>query len=121
MNSVPSLDTFIASALLSEVSKNSWVEEPGFDALYVRISRRILEGSTLKKTLDIATVEASCPGEGTFTKLVERLKETYPELPIYVENVLNARFVGLLTRLGFKPHAHLPMSFYYIKEKQHVG
>ena len=89
------LDEFIQS-----LDRNAYVKEPGFESLYVRHAVHLI-GRKLEKTLDIANVTAKHPGKGTFTKLVERLRHDYPGMSIFVESVLNERFVEMLPRLGF--------------------
>jgi hypothetical protein len=65
---------------------NAYVKETGFKELYVRISHRFLEGA-MRKALDIARVAARQKGKGRFTALVNRLREKYPDLCLYVECV----------------------------------
>lgn len=88
---------FIKTNRESRYSRNSWVEEEGFDGLYVRIRYRYINGVKVK-CLDIANVHATVPGKGCFTKLVKRID---PELCIYVENILDTRFEHKLLKLGF--------------------
>jgi hypothetical protein len=107
----PTLDAFIVQAL-SSWPHNAWVREPGFASLYVRISKRTISGET-RTVLDLASMEAKKPGKGNLTKLVTRLREAYPDLPLYVECVVNPRLPTMLVdRLGFTPDPNSPDSFY---------
>ncbi len=89
------LFTFIRSG-----AKNEWVQEFGFDALYVRHSFRLIEDE-LKPTLELANMKASAPGEGAFTTLIDQVQIHFPNLWIYVENVQHPRFMRKLEQLGF--------------------
>ena len=82
--------------------RNMWVREKGFSSLYVRLCRRYIHGNVVSNVLDIASVEASKPGNGAFTKLIERIRKRYPYLTIYIENVLNPRFAVKIMHLGFQ-------------------
>ena len=97
------LDDFIRSYAESEVSRNSHVRAFGFRTCYVRISPRYLLGAWRKPTLDLASITAQRPGRGTFTKLLLRLRSTYPDLTIFVESVASLRFRARLEALGFVP------------------
>lgn len=81
---------------------NEYVKEPGFKALYVRYGRRLAHGEVHAPVLDIANVEVLKEGRGTFTSLVHRLRRDYPELGLFVENVLSPRFAAGLEHMGFK-------------------
>jgi hypothetical protein len=113
---LPTLDQFIAQAV-DKWPHNSYVREPGFASLYVRISRRYIEGKT-RTMLDIANVTAKKPGSGAFTKLIKKLSRKHPELGIFVECVLNPRFGTMLeNKLGFKKASADPCineSFYLL-------
>jgi hypothetical protein len=110
---LPTLDEFLSKAGKSW-PRNSYVREPGFSELYVRVSRRYFEGSCYD-VIDLAKIEAEEPGSGAFTRLVARLREQYPTKGIYVECVLNPRFsVMLVGRLGFKVNPTDESSFYLL-------
>jgi hypothetical protein len=95
------LDQFIQQAQNGSRIKNSHVFEPDFSYLYVRYGRRCINSKICFPVLNIGTIEAYYPGAGAFTRLIKRLRNTYPELYIYVENVLNPHFVKKLIALGF--------------------
>lgn len=102
------LHQFILSARNSNKRIGSvvaWVTEPKFDGLYVRYLR--FEDGNLKMcedVLDIAnvTVEVIHQRRGIFTNLIHRIRETYPDIGIYVENARPDTLEPLLKRLGFK-------------------
>ncbi len=75
---------------------NAYVQHPGFSYLYVRSTQRFGV-----ETIDLANLEAEVPGSGAFTQLVNHLRSAYPDLGIYVESVLNTRFIRKLTAMGF--------------------
>jgi hypothetical protein len=83
------------------MSKNAYVDFPGFDALYVRVTSRYIRGEWYD-AVDLANLNATKPGNGAFTALFEHLKQHYPNLGIYVENVQIKRFAQGLLRLGFQ-------------------
>ena len=93
------LDEFIQTT--NKFPNNAWVKEDGFSGLYVRKTQRYLNDQ-LFNTLDLANIQAKKPGSGAFTKLVNRLLKTYPDIVLYVENVIEPeRFGKKLIDLGF--------------------
>ena len=97
---LPTLEEFLGWGAFPT---NSYLEEPGFSSLYVRkgpigIS---LDGVFYQcyDTLTIASVAAKEPGNGTFTRFVERLVKK--GLAVFVENTHNKRLQGKLLKLGF--------------------
>lgn len=115
------LDEFIRQYLNEGLPKNSYVDEPGFSALYVRVcSRRVIDGVELEPVLDIANVKAEHPGSGAFTRLIARLQKEYPGLNLYIECVQNPRLRAHLERLGFEQCGSAHLGFgapsYYIKK-----
>ena len=109
------LDEFIAQAL-NHGMRNSYVDEPGFDTLYVRVATRFLDGQRMK-TIDLAVIGASVPGGGAFTKLVARLREQYPTMTIFVESVQTERFRDKLREMGFVEREWEPYNFYLLPKK----
>jgi hypothetical protein len=99
---LPKFDDFITQALEKSWPSNSYVREPGFSSLYVRVAKRYIEGK-MQTTIDLANMTAKRPGKGTFTRLVERLMTQYGMI-IYAECVLNPRLAGKLVRMGFVQH-----------------
>lgn len=104
----PTLDEFIERAKTGYPVRD-WVDEPKFEGLYVRyVDRRIKivneTITTYQGTLDISnvTVEEDYRGSGVFTDLLKRLRDKYPDMPIYVENPLENRFQNHLERLGLR-------------------
>lgn len=101
------LDEFIERGLCKLENlgwpSNSHVEEPGWDTLYVRLTRRLVDGVYYQPVLDLANlvVVEELRGTGVFTKTVEKIRKTWPDLHIYVENVLEPRFDRHLTKEGY--------------------
>jgi hypothetical protein len=83
------------------IPRNTYVDEPGFLTLYVRLTKRFVQGRWYLPVLDIANVEVAKKNKGTFTALIASIQQRYPRLHIYVENVLNPRFTAKLLRMGF--------------------
>ena len=109
----PTLDEFLAQGETAW-PKNAWVKESGFKSLYVRLSKKSLEGGYWPM-IDLSNITASRPGRGAFTRLVARLRVQYPTLGIYVESVLEPRFAVMLeARLGFKANPIDERSFYLL-------
>ena len=91
-------------------ARNGYIDEEGFETLYVRRSCRSLPNlnpadwhdKTIKyNAFDISKVEAIEKGKGTFKRFVSRIRRDYPALAIYVECVLTDRFKEGLIRMGF--------------------
>jgi hypothetical protein len=100
------LDEFIQASLLRFATNRhsrAHVDEPGFETLYVRLGRRVLMGIVRQPVLDIATVtvDEAQRGRGRFTKLIDRVRDMYPALHLYVENAMEPRFQKHLERYGF--------------------
>jgi hypothetical protein len=113
---IPTLDAFITQALTKRPT-NSYVKEPGFSSLYVRVANRYIEGK-MQATIDLANMTASRPGNGAFTRLVERLMSQY-EMIIYVECVLNPRLPSKLVKIGFIRHNN--SNNYYLLPKKELS
>lgn len=98
---LPTLDEFLLRASKNQFARSSWVIEPGFSELYVRIDRRRFQETdwSIVDVLNIANVTAESPGQGAFTRLAGRLLREGRIL--FVENVLNPRFARKLAALGF--------------------
>jgi hypothetical protein len=109
-----SLEEFISGK--SRWPNNAYVKAEGFKELYVRRTRRLLNGVWVDGVLDIARIIASRPGSGKFTALAEELLGR--GIPLYVECVQNERFVKKLEKLGFTRvnHEGAP-SFYKLPAK----
>ena len=109
------LDEFIAPRLkdLKIFPRNSYVKHPGWKSLYVRVSQRIYDHKMLT-VIDLANLEALKYGKGTFRNLIAHLQKTYPEFPIYVEQVQTTRFEEGLLRMGFQRKNETEPSFYLL-------
>jgi hypothetical protein len=93
--------------------RSAFVEEPEFTELYVRWSYRALPG-VATVCLDLARVEAKEPGRGAFSRLIERLRRSYPWLTIYVESVGPPEFARKLRTIGFIPRSNCHNDFYLL-------
>jgi len=91
--------------------RSAHLNHPDFEVLYVRKSKRCLGGG-LEETFDIARVQALAPGSGAFPRLLQEIWIHRPDVTIYVESVLTARFSGWLIRNDFELHPHDVYSFY---------
>ncbi len=110
-----SLDDFIKNSK-NIYSRNAYVKEPSFKSLYVRMTERTFEGKRYP-TLDLANIEVKKPGQGVFTALIKRLRETYPELVLFVECVHNERLQEKLKSIGFTLQENsIPPCFYMLPE-----
>lgn len=98
----PTVDEFIQQAREINFYNRDYVIEDNFESLYVRYCDKYINGTIIRGVLDIAnvTVEDGHRGKGVFTRLLKRLRDTYPELPIHIENALNPRFQNHLRKLG---------------------
>ena len=114
---LPSLDDFLKDPPKGW-DKNAYVRYPGFSSLYVRYTQRYIEGVYRFPVLDLASLEVSDRGKGTFTKLLTHLRTVYPHLWLYVECVNNPRFAKKLPSLGFtRSDDGLSPCFYMAPEK----
>lgn len=95
---------------------NAYVDEPGFKHLYVRITPRYIDGVKWPYVLDLANMETNKPGTGVFKAFIHRIREKYPQLGLYVENVLNPQFRDGLIRMGFSlvPTSHPLTPCYFV-------
>lgn len=105
----PTLDEFLTKSLMPA---NQYVSERGWRTLYVRRMRHLL-GDRVQETIDLANIAAKVAGKGTFKKLVRKLRRKWPELTIYVENVITFQFRDGLRRMGFAENGS---SFYLLPQ-----
>jgi hypothetical protein len=79
------------------------ITEPDFNVLYVRITRRHVNGAEYRPVLDVAdvNVRGDRRGRGVFTTFLDRVRDQYPALHLFVENVIEERFQKHLERYGF--------------------
>lgn len=87
--------------MMDRNTRNAWLEEPGWKALYVRKSVRWFGGVKYDSVIDLANIEAEHRDVGTFQKLIERIRHTYINCTIYIENVGSPRFAFHLSHCGF--------------------
>lgn len=108
------LAKFIAVAEKRQFPFSQYVDEPGFEHLYVRFGKWFIDGKWHPRVLTIANVQAEEPGKGTFTKLIERIKHDWPDVGIYVECVHNQRLAKWLMKNGFRLTAPHPNCYNWI-------
>lgn len=117
------LDEFLEKAKAEQFyTSRAQLEEPGFSTLYVRYGRRYVKGEIFYNTLDVATVEAAVKGQGTFKKLIARVRENYPYIHLFVENVMPPQLREHLMRTGFEyvgPNELSPC--FFLRSKNPVG
>jgi len=68
-------------------------------SVYIRIGTRYVAGETVR-TVQIASISVEDRRKGTFTRLVQTIREL-TDMPIYIENVLDPAFADALIRKGF--------------------
>ena len=98
------LDAFIRGhhhIVKPKIQRNLYVAHRDWKTLYVRYSRRFIEGVWWNRVIDLATIEAKNPGKGAFFRMVRAIRRRYPDLGIYVECVVTARFSEHLKQRGF--------------------
>ena len=109
---IPTLDDFVRGAVAGR-TRNSYVRFHGFKDLYVRYTKRHINGGIVSPVFDIANMTARRPGRGSFAEFFSYLREAYPEFWLYVESVLNERFQRKLLSMGFiQCGGEDPPSFY---------
>jgi hypothetical protein len=108
------LDEFISSRVdnLKVFPRNAYVTHPRWKHIYVRVNPRMIDGVMQPMVIDLANIEAKKPGSGAFRALVTHLQETYPKVPIYVEQVQTDSFAAILLHMGFKQRENGEPSFY---------
>jgi hypothetical protein len=110
------LDEFIVESKNLRQNR-AHLDEPGFKALYVRLTFRYVAGKMYQRVLDLASIEADRKGKGAFTALLNRIRSRYPDLHIYVECVINQRFAQKLEALGFEQVTPLESPCYFLEAK----
>lgn len=88
---------------LQSTLQSQWISEDGLE-IYVRKSKRYI-GDRLVQCFDIANVTAKTYGQGNFTAYLSKLVgllQGQPFEAIYIENVINDRFVQYLVDKEFK-------------------
>lgn len=79
-----------------DVFKNHYVDEPGWQHMYVRKSDIYVGGERVGPTLHFVRIEATKPGTGAWTRLLATLDEKLSGVNLYVENIFNDRFADHL-------------------------
>lgn len=96
--------------------RNQHVSHPDWKTLYVRVTKRPLDGEVRDPVIDLANIEAKRPGKGAFRALVADLRKMYPQASIFIESVLGDRFQEGLLRMGFVKRGDEP-SYYLLPVK----
>lgn len=111
-----SLDEFLAEQMAEQkFPNNDWVTCDGFHNLYVRYGDIICARHGRVRCLQLANIQADKPGDGAFTRLVEKF---HPQVNIYVENVMFPRFAKKLEAMGFeKLGMNLPPCYLLLKKE----
>lgn len=84
------------------INANGYVKAEGFKSVYVRFGPKYIDYRYYTDVLDLANIVADRPRKGSFNKLVEIIKQRYPTVSIYVENVIDPEFGNALIRKGFE-------------------
>lgn len=106
------IDKFIKSP-----NRNQWIYTDEM-SIYVRKSKRPLCGELID-FFDLATINVTCPGKGMFTKFINEFMKKYPDLNIYIESVLTARFQNFIyNKLKFKRYYMYEGCFYKLSENE---
>ena len=113
---LPTLKAFIDRSADITFSRSSYVQEPGFEELYIHVGTQFIGGEIRSRTIVLSRVTATKPGAGAFTVLIQGL---HKKLHIGVECVLNERLVKKLGRMGFTraPGEGAP-SFYLLVDEE---
>lgn len=88
----------------SLLPSNRWFEIDNLN-IYLRVTKRVINTPEFIATIDIASVTAISEeymGQGRFTNLLSHIENTYPNICIYVESVLNEWFLNFLISRGYK-------------------
>jgi hypothetical protein len=88
--------------------------------IYVRKSQRNImthEGHKLFPFLDLANIEVTEQGIGTFTNFLTELLKKYPDTNLYVESILNPKVESILKKFGFvyKSEDQFDINMYLLK------
>jgi hypothetical protein len=100
---------------LDSKDRNGWLQY-GTLHVYVRKSRRRIEGESLQPCLDIATAECKTPGQGGFSNFLAHAIALCPFEYIYIENVLEERFQQFFLKHGFIRDQHHPSDYCFYKK-----
>lgn len=88
--------------MANKYPRNAYVDEPGWESLYVRKGTRFINGIRYENVFDLANIEVKVKEQGTFTRFIERFQREYPGYSIYIENVFNHLLHMHLLKTGFK-------------------
>ena len=116
----------ILTEFLAGRQRNQWLRFSGI-SIYLRRSRgRCLgKGVFSTKVLDLANMEATKPGDGSWTKFIGSLKD-YPDLQetfeyLFVENVLTEKFASWFRARGWIEIGESICPSFYISTERFVN
>lgn len=97
---------FIDSAISSNRRFNSrqWCENDQIK-MYIRYTpQRYINGLHIS-TIDIASISVNpdMQGQGILTHYLSEIENKYPQIPIFVESILNKKFKKWLIKRGYQP------------------
>jgi hypothetical protein len=87
--------------------RNVFLDEVEWSHLYLRRGILVVfdtdwNSIQLDDSLHLANFEAKEKRSGAFTRLIQRIEQTSPGLPIFVENLTNSGFASKLPEMGFE-------------------
>lgn len=94
-NIVDQIESFLNSPL-----RNTWLDND-IIKVYVRKGSHIVEGKT-NKFLDIANIQIEVQSKGTYTLMLSKIMQRFPTQNIFVESIMDERFLNFHTKQGFK-------------------
>lgn len=103
----------------SLLPSNRWFKIDNLN-IYLRVTKRVINAPEFIATIDIASVSAISDkymGQGRFTNLLSHIENTYPNVCIYVESVINESLINFLISRGYKlvNDTSLTPNFYQLK------
>lgn len=93
--------------------RSAYVNEPNWKSLYVRYGPKYVLEGYYTDVLTFANIELKRQyrGKGVFTDLIKRIRETYPQVSIFVE-ITHPRFGAHLEKLGFLRTTNVEFSYF---------
>lgn len=106
------------SKFINSNTRNMWISNDAI-SIYIRRSKRSFNRN-MYEFFDFASIEVTEPGEGLFTKILERFEELYPDKNIFIESVLTERFANYIKNvLHFEEETpNFSNNFYKIKSNK---
>lgn len=95
---------FVKILTSGEKHRSIWTHGDGLD-IYMRLGHHFVHGEMLT-CLDIANVNATKPGKGAFTAFLNKVEEAVKNSDVcncvFVESILEPRFVAYLQKRGYE-------------------